>query len=251
MLSLLLLLSVSAPVAAPAPAAKRVLVIMQTDGYRHSSLDVAEVVLGRLAMSDSRIALGFSRHALEILKTKDIYDWDGIAFINTSGDFGADNLRFLKDYVKSGKAFIAVHGGVATYWNGQKGTDPQFAELIGASFDGHGKQSTGTLHLEGKGIRSGLKDGKVLFEEFYHFKESGEQIRKGSTVLASLQRQPMDGRPGEGKARDMPMAWVRQYGKGRVFSTALGHREDIWQSEWYREHLLGGILWALDLEGKA
>ncbi|MFN7162078.1 MAG: ThuA domain-containing protein [Fimbriimonadales bacterium] len=44
------------------------------------------------------------------------------------------------------------------------------------------------------------------------------------------------------------LAWCRDYGKGRVFYTALGHRLDVWQSEAYQRHLLGGIVWALRLQ---
>ena len=65
-----------------------------------------------------------------------------------------------------------------------------------------------------------------------------------------------------------PLSWNKEFGKGRVFYTALGHREDVWDAEWkdgkgerknapeiaktYQEHILGGILWALGLaEGDA
>ena len=55
-------------------------------------------------------------------------------------------------------------------------------------------------------------------------------------------------------------------GKGRVFYTSLGHREDLWDdspelkdrknpvetSRQYQAHILGGIKWALGLaEGSA
>jgi type 1 glutamine amidotransferase len=33
-----------------------------------------------------------------------------------------------------------------------------------------------------------------------------------------------------------------------VFYTALGHREDVLEAPWYKEHLRGGILWALGLK---
>ena len=53
------------------------------------------------------------------------------------------------------------------------------------------------------------------------------------------------------------------YGKGRVFYTSLGHREDVWDATWkdgkgqrknspeiaeaYQQHILGGIKWSLGL----
>ena len=55
------------------------------------------------------------------------------------------------------------------------------------------------------------------------------------------------------------LSWCKRFGTGRVFYTALGHREDLWDKEFARrsnspeitgqfnQHLLGGILWALGL----
>ena len=48
---------------------------------------------------------------------------------------------------------------------------------------------------------------------------------------------------------DYPQAWCRQFGKGRSFYTALGHRDDIWANDpVFRAHILGGIRWAIGLE---
>ena len=51
------------------------------------------------------------------------------------------------------------------------------------------------------------------------------------------------------KGVDYPQSWSRSFGRGRVFYTALGHREDIWSTDpVFRAHVLGGIRWALGLE---
>jgi type 1 glutamine amidotransferase len=42
-----------------------------------------------------------------------------------------------------------------------------------------------------------------------------------------------------------PATWARKHGKGRVFFTSLGHREDVWESKEFQSILIGGILWAL------
>lgn len=42
------------------------------------------------------------------------------------------------------------------------------------------------------------------------------------------------------------MAWTRTEGKGRIFYTSLGHREDVWTNPVWRQHLLGGMAWALE-----
>jgi len=54
----------------------------------------------------------------------------------------------------------------------------------------------------------------------------------------------------ESEDGEYPLSWVRGYGKGRVFYTALGHNDYVfWDSKFLR-HFLAGIQFALgDLEG--
>ncbi|MBM4095876.1 MAG: ThuA domain-containing protein [Planctomycetes bacterium] len=47
---------------------------------------------------------------------------------------------------------------------------------------------------------------------------------------------------------DHALAWVRDYGKGRVFYTALGHREEVWANPLFLKHIRGGLRYALGLD---
>ncbi len=40
------------------------------------------------------------------------------------------------------------------------------------------------------------------------------------------------------------MSWCHDTFRGRAFYTALGHENTLYELDWYREHLLGGILTA-------
>jgi len=40
---------------------------------------------------------------------------------------------------------------------------------------------------------------------------------------------------------DFALAWTREYGKGRVFYTALGHRDEVWKDERFQKHVIGGL----------
>jgi len=46
--------------------------------------------------------------------------------------------------------------------------------------------------------------------------------------------------------KDYALAWCRDWGEGRVFYSALGHREEVWKDPRFQEFLLGGIAWAID-----
>jgi type 1 glutamine amidotransferase len=95
-----------------------------------------------------------------------------------------------------------------------------------------------------------------VFDEIYQFNGFDRAKVHG---LLTLDKHPNNKTPG-----DYPIAWIKEYGNGRVFYTSLGHREDIWDPNWkdgkgerknspeiakaYQEHVLGGIKWALGLE---
>lgn len=57
-----------------------------------------------------------------------------------------------------------------------------------------------------------------------------------------------EGPRGKRKDRDNALAWIQEYGKGRVFYTALGHRPEVWKDERFQKHLIGGLRYVLGLE---
>ena len=42
-----------------------------------------------------------------------------------------------------------------------------------------------------------------------------------------------------------PATWARKHGKGRVFYTSMGHREDVWTNPIFQDILTGGVSWAV------
>jgi type 1 glutamine amidotransferase len=40
-----------------------------------------------------------------------------------------------------------------------------------------------------------------------------------------------------------PETWARMHGKGRVFYTSMGHREDVWENEKYQKLLVQALRW--------
>ena len=47
------------------------------------------------------------------------------------------------------------------------------------------------------------------------------------------------------EATDLPLAWTRQHGAGRVFYSAFGHRPETWDNPQFRAHAAAAIRWAL------
>jgi hypothetical protein len=42
---------------------------------------------------------------------------------------------------------------------------------------------------------------------------------------------------------DFPLAWIRRYGDGRVFYSALGHFDETWRDRRFQQMLEGALLW--------
>lgn len=87
-------------------------------------------------------------------------------------------------------------------------------------------------------------------DEIFVFRDfSRQKVR----VLLSLDTASTDmNKPGVTKDQDVPLAWIRRYGEGRVFYSALGHQKDVYWRSPILKHYLSGIQFALgDLKADA
>jgi type 1 glutamine amidotransferase len=51
-------------------------------------------------------------------------------------------------------------------------------------------------------------------------------------------------RPGV-EAKDFPLVWWHDYGRGKVMYNALGHRPDVWTSDWYQTMIANSVKWGV------
>ncbi len=226
---------------------KRLLVVTHTAGFRHSdSIELGEKILADIGERSGVFTVDYCRNADEVKKmlTPEFLregNYDGVVFLNTTGDIGIPDLQPFLDWIKEGKAFIGIHAAADTYHN-----RPEYLEMVQGQFAYHGQQTKVNAKVEKPDhpAVAHLAPEWTVFDEIYLFKENN---RPNVTVLLSLNRHPDDGTPNANKEGDYLLAWCRDYGRGRMFYTALGHRLDVWQSQEYQQHLLGGIQWALRL----
>src|SRR5438128_9075773 len=246
-------------VSARAAAPSHLLVVTVTKGFRHSSIPTAEKILAELAQKSGAFTVDYVRNDQEMaekMTPESLQKYDGVVFANTTGDLPLPDKQAFLDWIKSGKAFIGMHSATDTF-RGHKPLDP-YVEMIGGEFKHHGEQAEvewldqdpkhpACRHLN---PTFKLKDEIYLLNGFERGNVHG---------LLALDKHPNDRTPG-----DYPIAWCKMYGKGRVFYTSLGHREDVWDPDWrdkdgkrenprevsqiYQKHILGGIKWALGRE---
>lgn len=116
--------------------------------------------------------------------------------------------------------------------------------MLGNEFKTHGAQSAVDAVVESPShpAVAHLASRYRVFDEIYRFTRNN---RADVMPLLTLDRYPVDGLAGAGEPADLPLAWARQHGQGRVFYTALGHRDELWADAVFQQHVLGGVRWAL------
>jgi type 1 glutamine amidotransferase len=231
----------AAPVLAAPKAPKKLLVVSVTKGFRHESIPTAERVIEAIGKESGAYAVDFARTDEELLaKTTPaaLEGYDGVFFANTTGDLPlADRQAFLA-WIAKGHAFLGMHSATDTFHG-----FPPFIAMLGGEFAEHKEQVTVAPKVEDREhpATRAIGAGFAVHDEIYIMK-SFDKARVH--VLLSLDKHPNTGAPGY-----FALAWTREEGKGRVFYTAFGHRDDVIEADWYKKHLLGGIRWALGLEG--
>lgn len=226
----------------PTSPLKRLVVVTHTTGFRHPSIATAETVLARLA-DDSRIfTVTFCRDGGDVarlLTPSGLSAADGVFFANTTGNLGIADLPAFLAWIRDGHAFLGAHSASDTYHDA-----PDYIAMLGAEFDTHGNETSADLRVEEPShpAVAELPNPFRVFDEIYEFR-TNPRVRV--SVLLSLDRHPDDGHPAAGQPGDFPLAWYHSYGTGRVFYTALGHRDEVWNDQRFQQHLLGAIRWAV------
>jgi type 1 glutamine amidotransferase len=230
------------PEAPRAEPARRVLVVTHTTGFRHPSIATAETVLARLGTESGLFSTTFCRDQADVarlLTPAGLANIDAVFFANTTGNLGIVDLPAVLSWIADGHAFLGAHSASDTYHD-----SPGYLEMLGAEFETHGDESSVDVRVEdmthpaGMGLPSPFR----IFDEIYEFRSNP---RGRVNVLFSIDRHPDDGHAAAGQPGDFALAWFRAYGRGRVFYTALGHRDEVWNDRRFQQHLLGAVRWSL------
>lgn len=253
-------------------APKKVLVVTTTTGFRHSSIPTAEKVIEELAQSSGAFTIEYARvepndeqfkgpdgkpdnakvhEAIkavlaEKMSPEALKNYDAVVFANTTGDLPVPDKDAFIDWIKSGKGFVGMHAASDTFHNFKA-----YGEMLGGEFKEHHAQVKVDIinqDTECPACRH-LPPNWEVFDEIYLFKGFERPKVHG---LLTLDKHPNEKTPG-----DYPISWCKEFGKGRVFYTSLGHREDVWDPNApdrknskevalaYQKLILNAIQWAI------
>lgn len=230
---------------------RRILIHVESAGFEHS---VAKAAADGLSLVERQWrAWDESDPRFEVVVDRG-WDWataDRLAqldavFFYTTGELAATEpqRRALMDWIRAGGGFSGSHCASDTFYQWE-----EYGRMVGGYFDGHpwheevgvrveNRSHVATRHFEWPTFR--------VTDEIYQHKAPWS--RDTSTVLLSLDVAATDMEKGgiHRADRDFGLAWTRREGEGRVFYTAFGHREDVWESAWFRDHLVAGTLWTAE-----
>ncbi|HUR56621.1 MAG TPA: ThuA domain-containing protein [Opitutaceae bacterium] len=210
-----------------------------------------------------------AKHDIEFVFSKDgslfsedyLRQFDAIVFY-TLGDLtqlgldreppmtAAGKAALLKA-IEDGKGFVGLHGadntflsarrlahGPTRYTNDPDPTDP-YLKMIGGEFIMHNRQQPARMIVADPKFPGAPSADFTLNEEWYSHRTFAPDLH----VILVQDTKGMEGnlyqRP------PYPSTWARLQGKGRVFYTSMGHREDVWTNPIFQSLLMGGLNWAL------
>jgi type 1 glutamine amidotransferase len=157
----------------------------------------------------------------------------------TTGDlpFSDEQFKAFEQWIRDGGGFLGIHCATDTL-----ASHPRYPRIIGAKFDGHpwNADAEVTIEVHDPDWEACKPFGQryTLHEEIYQFKDFDPTTVR---VLMSLDMH----RTALKRPHHVPVAWCRDFGRGRVFYTSLGHRDDVWTNPRYQAHLVGAIRWLL------
>lgn len=251
-----------------APAPKRILFFSKSSGFEHSVISWKN---GQPGYAE-KILLDLGRqNGWEFTFSKDgskfgpdyLAQFDAV-FFYTTGDLcseGTDKQppmtpagkQALFDYIRAGHGFIGTHSAADTFHTAnesKKGPDryknhgeqaDDYVKCLGGEFIKHGAQQVArntVVDPKFPGFEK-VGDSFAFLEEWYSLKDFTPDLHALTVIDAPSMKGAEYERP------PYPSSWARKEGAGRVWYTAMGHREDVWTNPTFQQILIGGVKWAL------
>ena len=166
---------------------------------------------------------------------------DLMVFCWTMGEIKPEYTRNVSRAVGAGVGLAGCHGGMCDAFR----NDTEWQFITGGQWVAHpggdGVEYTVNICHGSSPITEGLEDFPVCSEHYYL------HVDPAIEVLATTRFPVVQYYHCANKPVDMPVAWTKLWGNGRVFYTSLGHHDDVFEKSPSAAVLMErGMLWAAD-----
>ncbi|TGE08451.1 ThuA domain-containing protein [Hymenobacter fodinae] len=211
-----------------------VLVFSKTSGFHHESIPAGIRAIQDLGQ-EHHFRVDTTTNA-GLFTTAGLQSYQAVIFLNTTQDvLNEAQQTAFEQYISKGRGFVGVHAATDTEYNW-----PWYGQLVGAYFNGHPAVQTATVQVINSThpATKGLPERWSRTDEWYNFRNLNPDL----TVLATLDETTYSGGT---NGPNHPIAWYHEFAGGRAFYTAGGHSIESFSEPLFRQHLLGGIQYAV------
>ena len=230
--------------------ARKVLVLSKAMGWYHSSIETGKTCFRLMADETKAFSADFNDDPAFYTK-ENLAKYDALIFNNATHSqelFNKEQQEAILNYVKNGGGFIGIHSAsdCGTSVGKSKKAWPEITEMIGGAFDGHPWTHKGMYGIRNEDPKHPLVapfEGKnfKISDEIYKYKDYKRENQRVLWTIDMLESYKHKGR----KDHDHAVLWVKEYGKGRVFFSALGHNESVFANAKILQVWLNGIQFAM------
>ncbi|MEP1486825.1 MAG: ThuA domain-containing protein [Algibacter sp.] len=164
--------------------------------------------------------------------TRPLDTYDVIIMNGMPTHFSDEQMDGFKKAVEQGKPVLGLHSATAAL---KKDTEhlPIYTEIIGALFKKHPPIHRFPVEIKEQNhpITKNIGDFEIYDEMYFYLKQA-----EGSTVLIEAEHEGVK----------TPIAWTRNYGKGKVFYTSLGHSMGAVTNRYFQQLVLNALIWLVE-----
>jgi quinoprotein glucose dehydrogenase len=229
---------------------RKLLVIESLHGMSHDTIPHTNVMIEEMGKITGAWEAVFNND-LDNLKYPKVKEYDGVFLNSTVGELLPDPevREGLARFVNEGGGLGGIHG---TPWASRNWDE--FAEMIGAQSAPHRiEQGVMKVYDPASPLMKPFAGKELPFrEEYYRFEAEGRGRLRWDSVrvllTVDLDDPKVEPRPWNGYKRPdniYPVAWIRTYGRGRVFYNSLGHMTETFTTPEIVGHFLAGLQFLL------
>ncbi len=163
--------------------------------------------------------------------------YDLIVPVWTDGVLSREAATNVSEAVARGTGLAGCHGGMCDAFR----SSPLWQFMTGANWVAHpgGDGMNYRVRITSDDpLVTGIPDFDVVSEQYYL------HVDPANRILATTRTDVVTWYHSPNGPVDMPVAWTRDWGLGRVYYNALGHQPDVIAEGPAREMLRRGLLWA-------